>query len=61
MHLVSLISFDYFAHLDDLLLTQVELKKQVLHRCLVEAEAAHAFLFVEELDQHVSCLVLHHE
>ena len=61
MHFVRLIGLDYLAHLDDLLLAQVELEKQVLHRRLVEAEAAQRFLFVEEFDQHVSCLVLHHE
>ena len=61
MHLVHLIGFDDLTHLDNLLLTQVELEEQILHRRLVEAEAAHAFLLVEELDEHVSCLVLHHE
>ena len=61
MHFVDLVGFDHFTHLNDFLLAQMELEKQVLHRRLIKAKTAHAFLLEEQLDKHIIRLVLHHE
>ena len=59
MHLVQLVSLDSFSNLDNVILAQVELKQEILHWRLVETEAAHGILSVEELNKHVSRLILH--
>jgi hypothetical protein len=59
MQLEHLEGLDMFAYVDDFFLVQLELEQQFLIRRGLEAQAAFSWLRVDELDEHVTRVVLH--
>jgi len=59
MHLKGLVLLNILAQVKYFLLAQVELKQQILDHTAVEAKTGACLFLVEELDKHVSPLILH--